>query len=83
LKDPHLQEVGFLQEIEHPSEGKIQQIGLTNQFSGGMRQDFLPAPQLGENTIELMQQFGFSMTEIEAAISQQAVKKNVQKGDEK
>jgi len=80
LKDPHLQDVGFLQEIEHPTEGKIQQIGLTNQFSGGMRQDFLPAPQLGENTTEVMQQFGFSMTEIEAAIAAQAVKQDVRKG---
>jgi len=81
LKDPHLKDVGFLQEIEHPTEGKIQQIGLTNQFSGGMRQDFLPAPQLGENTTEVMQQFGFSMTEIEAAIAAQVVKQDVQKGN--
>jgi formyl-CoA transferase len=61
-------EVGFLQEIDHPSEGKIQQIGLTNQFSNGVRNQFLPAPRLGENTTEILQEFGFTQSEIENAI---------------
>ena len=75
--DPHLQEVGFISEAEHPSEGMIKQLGLTNQFSGGVRTEFLPAPRLGENTVEIMQEFGFTTEEIETAVEQKAVFKCV------
>ena len=75
--DPHLQEVGFISEAEHPSEGMIKQLGLTNQFSGGVRTEFLPAPRLGENTVEIMQEFGFTAEEIETAVEQKAVFKFV------
>ena len=75
--DPHLQEVGFISETEHPSEGMIKQLGLTNQFSGGVRTEFLPAPRLGENTLEIMQEFGFTAEEIETAVEQKAVFKFV------
>ncbi len=75
--DPHLQEVGFISETEHPSEGMIKQLGLTNQFSGGVRTEFLPAPRLGENTVEIMQEFGFTTEEIETAVEQKAVFKYV------
>ena len=75
--DPHLQEVGFIFEAEHPSEGMIKQLGLTNQFSGGVRTEFLPAPRLGENTLEIMQEFGFTAEEIETAVEQKAVFKFV------
>ena len=75
--DPHLQEVGFISEAEHPSEGMIKQLGLTNQFSGGVRTEFLPAPRLGENTVEIMQEFGFTAEEIETAVEQKAVFKCV------
>jgi crotonobetainyl-CoA:carnitine CoA-transferase CaiB-like acyl-CoA transferase len=75
--DPHLQEVGFISEAEHPSEGMIKQLGLTNQFSGGVRTEFLPAPRLGENTLEIMQEFGFTAEEIETAVEQKAVFKFV------
>ena len=75
--DPHLQEVGFISEAEHPSEGMIKQLGLTNQFSGGVRTEFFPAPRLGENTLEIMQEFGFTAEEIETAVEQKAVFKFV------
>jgi crotonobetainyl-CoA:carnitine CoA-transferase CaiB-like acyl-CoA transferase len=75
--DPHLQEVGFISEAEHPSEGMIKQLGLTNQFSGGVRTEFLSAPRLGENTLEIMQEFGFTEEEIDTAVAQKAVFKFV------
>ena len=80
FEDPHLQDVGFLEEVEHPSEGKIHQIGLTNQYSGGMRKEFMPAPRLGENTREIMQEFGFTGIEIETALQEKAIFQEVKKG---
>jgi len=82
LTDPHLEERGFLEEVEHPSEGKIQQIGLTNQFSGGMRTEFLHAPRLGENTIEILLEFGFTPEQIENALAQKAVSQGAQQDEQ-
>ena len=73
LEDPHIQSVNFLQQSNHPTEGLIREIGLTNNFSGGNRQGFTPAPRLGENTIEILQEFGVSEEEIEQALSNRSI----------
>jgi crotonobetainyl-CoA:carnitine CoA-transferase CaiB-like acyl-CoA transferase len=73
LEDPHIQSVNFLQQTNHPTEGLIREIGLTNNFSGGNRQGFIPAPRLGENTIEILQEFGASEEEIEQALSTRTI----------
>lgn len=80
LQDPHLQDVHFLQDIEHPTEGSIRQIGLTNHFSGGVRQEFLPAPRLGENTVEILQQYGVDDEQIAFAIAQKAIYQDTNEG---
>jgi crotonobetainyl-CoA:carnitine CoA-transferase CaiB-like acyl-CoA transferase len=73
LEDPHIQSVNFLQQSNHPTEGLIREIGLTNKFSGGNRQGFTPAPRLGENTIEILQEFGVSEEKIEQALSNRSI----------
>lgn len=73
LEDPHIKSVNFLKQSVHPSEGLIREIGLTNHFSGGNRQDFMPAPQLGENTIEILRQFGATEIEIDQALASEAI----------
>jgi crotonobetainyl-CoA:carnitine CoA-transferase CaiB-like acyl-CoA transferase len=73
LEDPHIQSVNFLQQSNHPTEGLIREIGLTNHFSGGNRQGFTPAPRLGENTFEILQEFGASEEEIEQALSNKSI----------
>jgi crotonobetainyl-CoA:carnitine CoA-transferase CaiB-like acyl-CoA transferase len=70
VEDPHLRQVGFLRQTEHPSEGKILEMGLTNHYSGGVRESFLPAPNLGEHTVSVMMEYGFTHEEIDQALSQ-------------
>lgn len=70
VEDPHLRQVGFLRQTEHPSEGKILEMGLTNHYSGGVRESFLPAPNLGEHTVSVMMEYGFTHEEIDKALSQ-------------
>src|SRR5689334_14755743 len=58
LEDPHLQDVGFFETEEHPTEGTIRRTKVPNEFSGGMRKDKLPAPHVGQHTREVLREVG-------------------------
>jgi crotonobetainyl-CoA:carnitine CoA-transferase CaiB-like acyl-CoA transferase len=66
--DPHLADVGFFGEEDHPSEGPIRRTKVPVQFSGGMREDGLPAPRLGEHTRHVLAEAGYAEAEIEAML---------------
>ncbi|MBS7811502.1 CaiB/BaiF CoA transferase family protein [Roseococcus pinisoli] len=68
LDDPHLQEVGFWNFDEHPTEGRIRRTSVANRFSGGMREETLPAPQLGRNTREVLAELGWDEARIAAML---------------
>jgi crotonobetainyl-CoA:carnitine CoA-transferase CaiB-like acyl-CoA transferase len=59
LTDPHLQDVAFFRDEEHPSEGKIRRTKLANVFSGGAREEEGHAPLLGEHTREILAEVGY------------------------
>lgn len=69
LEDPHLKAVGFIETVEHPTEGRIRRTRIANSFSGGMREEHLPAPRLGEHTREVLAEAGCSQAEIEAMLA--------------
>jgi len=71
FQDPHLNDVGFFEREEHPSEGTIHRTRIPNTFSGGMRHTPLPAPRLGENTAEVLAESGYSATEIREMLDTQ------------
>ena len=48
MTDPHLGDVGFFREEQHPSEGKIRRSKLANVFSGGARENETHAPRSGK-----------------------------------
>jgi crotonobetainyl-CoA:carnitine CoA-transferase CaiB-like acyl-CoA transferase len=68
MDDPHLQEVGFWHFDEHPTEGRIRRTRVANTFSGGMREETLPAPQLGRNTREVLAEMGYDEERITAML---------------
>ncbi len=60
IEDEHLQAVGFWQEIDHPTEGKLRHTGIPTEFSktpGGVRAH---APSLGEHNHEVLAEMGLS-----------------------
>lgn len=67
LNDPHLLAVGMLQHVEHPSEGRMLEIGVPFSFSGtpGLSVQ-KPAPQLGEHSVQVLSEAGLDLKAIQA-----------------
>lgn len=65
-QDPHILERGMLQQLEHPTAGLINHIGIPVKMSltpGHIRR---PAPTLGQHTTDILAAHGFTPTEIAA-----------------
>ncbi|MEY4073564.1 MAG: hypothetical protein RJA29_921 [Pseudomonadota bacterium] len=74
VDDPHLKAVGLLVERDHPTEGRILDIRPANHVSSGARDQWLPAPHLGEHTREVLQEIGLSSSEIQALLASGAAR---------
>ncbi|TMJ30761.1 MAG: CoA transferase [Alphaproteobacteria bacterium] len=72
MTDPHLKDVGFFREEQHPSEGKIRRSKLANSFSGGARESESHAPLYGEHTSEILKELGYSAADIEKMVAGKA-----------
>ena len=69
MEDPHLQDVGFFQKVDHPTEGRIVNLALPSKTSFGGRKDFLPAPKIGQHSVEILREIGYDDAAIEAMIA--------------
>ncbi len=69
LDDPHLLDVDFWQQDEHPTEGTIRRTRVANTFGGGMREETLPAPRLGCHTREILAEAGYDEAAIAAMLA--------------
>jgi crotonobetainyl-CoA:carnitine CoA-transferase CaiB-like acyl-CoA transferase len=69
IEDPHLKDVGFFEMKDHPTEGKTRNMRLPNKWSGGTRREWSPAPKLGQQSVEILREAGYSAEEIDAMIS--------------
>ncbi|MGM5034998.1 CaiB/BaiF CoA transferase family protein [Tardiphaga sp. 803_E3_N1_3] len=63
IDDPHLKAIGFFDEIDHPTEGRIRAMRSTGRWSATQPSPERPAPLLGEHTAELVQGEGLSKPE--------------------
>jgi crotonobetainyl-CoA:carnitine CoA-transferase CaiB-like acyl-CoA transferase len=57
--DPHLNDVGLLRDVVHPTEGRIREIRPPNTLSCGTRKDYLAAPKIGQQSLEILNELGY------------------------
>ena len=74
FEDEHLQETNFFRETQHPSEGKLLYPKFPVEFKNTNNGEALHAPNLGENTKEILLDLGYSDFEIESLASNNIIK---------
>lgn len=74
FEDEHLQETNFFRETQHPSEGKLLYPKFPVEFKNTDNGETLHAPNLGENTKEILVGLGYSDFEIESLVSKNIIK---------
>lgn len=65
LEDPQVLATGMIRSVDHPTQGRIRQLGVPVRMSETtIDQEFKPAPELGRDTQEVMRTAGYSDQQI-------------------
>ncbi|MGG1677201.1 CaiB/BaiF CoA transferase family protein [Neobacillus sp. NRS-1170] len=70
LNDPHLKEIGFFKKVTHPTEGNMFEVGIPVRFSNSPAKVARHAPRLGENSVEILTELGYSPQDIKQMLAQ-------------
>ncbi|HWD59904.1 MAG TPA: CoA transferase [Stellaceae bacterium] len=70
VRDPYLNEAGFFQAVDHPSEGRLTTMPFPVSFSDTRLDQNLPPARLGEHNTEILGELGYSAEEIAALVNQ-------------
>jgi len=68
VADAHLEATGFFTFVEHPSEGRLRQIAFPSTWSATQPQCSRPVPRLGEHSVEVLREIGYSEERIDALL---------------
>lgn len=69
LDDPHIRAVGLIQEMDHPTEGRIRLAGPPARWSRTAPEIVRHPPNLGEHTREVLAEAGYEGSEIEEMLT--------------
>jgi len=59
VADPHLQDIGFFSEVDHPAVGRIRQMAVPSEWSATPPSIRLQAPTLGQHSREVLREVGY------------------------
>lgn len=65
LDDPHLRDIGFFSEVDHPHVGKIREMAVPSEWHGTPPSDYRAPPLLGEQSAEILREVGYTESQIE------------------
>ena len=74
VADPHLSAIGYLQLVDHPSEGRIRMLAVPSEWSESSPEYRRPAPRLGEHTREVLREAGLSDQKIDSLLQSGAAR---------
>jgi crotonobetainyl-CoA:carnitine CoA-transferase CaiB-like acyl-CoA transferase len=83
LEDPHLADVGLITEIEHPTEGRIRNVGVPNRWSDATGTNYRPPPKIGQHSVEILQEIGYSAEQIGTLVERAVIVDGQLKSDSK
>lgn len=64
VQNPHYNARGMIQEVEHPTIGKMKMIGIPTKFSHTPGEIRTPSPLLGQNTQDVLEALGYDAKSI-------------------
>lgn len=69
IDDPHLAEVGFFHDVEHPTEGPIRTMAVPTRWSHSKPAPERMAPVLGQHSVDVLREAGLSQAQIDDLIA--------------
>ncbi|MFT3813070.1 MAG: CoA transferase [Acidovorax sp.] len=69
LADPHLADIGFFSETEHPHLGAVRQMAVPSEWSATPPADPTPAPRVGEHSRAVLAEIGYDAARIDALLA--------------
>lgn len=74
LDDPHLQDIGFFNELQHPQVGTVRNTTVPSEWSGTPPGPATPAPRAGAHSRSVLREAGFDETRINALLASGALR---------
>ena len=71
--DPQVEHMGCIDRYEHPTAGSVKVVGPTVKMSRTPATIERPAPRVGEHTLTILRESGFSAQEIEEMLDRRSV----------
>ena len=65
LDDPHLKDIGFFSEVEHPQLGTLREMAVPSEWHGTPPSGYRLPPQLGEHSREILREAGYDDAQID------------------